>query len=158
MYLYGEGLVSCKNLFPIQLYIYIDNKIIIKDGIFTDWTTHTSPSPIRRGFASDFVNYKKGALDSQPQVIKFTSCLPMVGSSKTERHDVNILFNRIFVAVETLNFALIILFVKKYSETFPLYYFIYIKCKLIRLCKLQKRCTRLAAASDKVYQLLAHGR
>ena len=28
----------------------------------------------------------------------------------------------------------------------------------IRLCKLQKRYTRLAAASDKVYQLLAHGR
>jgi hypothetical protein len=28
----------------------------------------------------------------------------------------------------------------------------------VRLCKLQKRCTRLAAASDKVYQLLAHGR
>ena len=27
-----------------------------------------------------------------------------------------------------------------------------------RLCKLQKGCSRLAAASDKVYQLLAHGR
>jgi hypothetical protein len=27
-----------------------------------------------------------------------------------------------------------------------------------RLCKLHKRCTRLAAASDKVYQLLAQGR
>ena len=27
-----------------------------------------------------------------------------------------------------------------------------------QLCNLQKRCTRLAAASDKVYQLLAHGR
>jgi hypothetical protein len=26
------------------------------------------------------------------------------------------------------------------------------------LCKLQKGCTRLAGASDKVYQLLAHGR
>jgi hypothetical protein len=26
-----------------------------------------------------------------------------------------------------------------------------------RLCKLQKGCTRLAATSDKVYQLLAHG-
>ena len=26
-----------------------------------------------------------------------------------------------------------------------------------RLCKLQKGCIRLAAASDKVYQLLAHG-
>jgi hypothetical protein len=25
-----------------------------------------------------------------------------------------------------------------------------------RLCKLQKGCTRLATASDKVYQLLAH--
>ena len=27
-----------------------------------------------------------------------------------------------------------------------------------RLCKLQKRCTRLTAASDKVYQLFTHGR
>jgi hypothetical protein len=27
-----------------------------------------------------------------------------------------------------------------------------------QLCKLQKRCTRLTAASDKVYQLLAQGR
>ena len=27
-----------------------------------------------------------------------------------------------------------------------------------RLCKLQKGCTQLPAASDKVYQLLAHGR
>jgi hypothetical protein len=42
---------------------------------------HTSLSPIRRGFAPGFVNYKKGALDSQPQVIKFTSCLHMVGGS-----------------------------------------------------------------------------
>jgi len=46
-----------------------------------DLTTYTSLSPIRRGFAPGFVNYKKGALDSQPQVIKFTSCLPMVGGS-----------------------------------------------------------------------------
>ena len=28
----------------------------------------------------------------------------------------------------------------------------------VRLCKLQNGCTRLAAASDTVYQLLAHGR
>ena len=27
-----------------------------------------------------------------------------------------------------------------------------------QICKLQKGCTRLAAVSDKVYQLLAHGR
>ena len=44
-------------------------------------TTHTSLSPIRRVFAPGIVNYKKGALDSQPQVIKFTSCLPMLGGS-----------------------------------------------------------------------------
>ena len=43
--------------------------------------THTSLSPIRRGFVPGFVNYKKGALDSQLQVIKFSSCLPMVGGS-----------------------------------------------------------------------------
>jgi hypothetical protein len=34
--------------------------------------------------APGFINYKKGALDSQPQVIKFTSCLP----TKTGRHDI----------------------------------------------------------------------
>jgi hypothetical protein len=28
----------------------------------------------------------------------------------------------------------------------------------IRLCKLQKGCTRLAVASDQAYQLLVHGR
>jgi hypothetical protein len=43
--------------------------------------THTSLSSIRRGFAPGFVNYKMGALDSQSQVIKFTSYLPMVGGS-----------------------------------------------------------------------------
>ena len=34
------------------------------------------------GFASDFVSYKKGALYSQPQVIKSTSCLPTVDGSR----------------------------------------------------------------------------
>jgi hypothetical protein len=36
---------------------------------------------IQRGFVPGFVNYKKGALDLQLQMIKFTSCLPMVGGS-----------------------------------------------------------------------------
>jgi hypothetical protein len=35
-----------------------------------DLATHTSLSPIRRGFAPTFMNYKKVALDSQPQLIK----------------------------------------------------------------------------------------
>ena len=46
-------------------------------SIFKAWCL----SPIRRGFAPSFVNYKKGVVDSQPQVIKFTSCLPRVGGS-----------------------------------------------------------------------------
>jgi hypothetical protein len=49
-------------------------------------TTHTSLSPIRLGFTPGFVNYKKGAFDSQPQVIMFTSCLPMVGGSLCNRN------------------------------------------------------------------------
>ena len=50
-------------------------------GSMSYQTTHISLSPIRRGFAPGFVNYRKDALDSQSQVIKFTSCLPMVGGS-----------------------------------------------------------------------------
>ena len=46
-----------------------------------DLTTHASLSPLRRGFAPRFGNNKKGELDSQPQVIKFISWLPMIGGS-----------------------------------------------------------------------------
>jgi hypothetical protein len=58
--------------------------------------THASVSPIRRGFAPGFVNYKKGALDSQPQVIKVYQLLahgwwfypgtPASSTTKTGRH------------------------------------------------------------------------
>jgi hypothetical protein len=58
-----------------------------------------------------FVNYENGALDSQPQVIKFTSCLPMVGGSlwvlrllpttKTGRHDIAEILLK--VALKTIN-------------------------------------------------------
>ena len=54
--------------------------------------------PVRRGFAPGFVNYKKGVLDSQPQVIKFTSYLahvrwfypgtPASSTTKTGRYDI----------------------------------------------------------------------
>ena len=71
-------------------------------------TTHTSLSPIWREFAPGFVDYKKGALDLQPQVIKFTSCLSMVGGSlrlppplKTGRHDIAEILLK--VALNTIN-------------------------------------------------------
>jgi len=45
-------------------------------------TTHTSLSPIRRGFAPVFVNYKKGCTRLAAASDKvYTSCLPMVGGS-----------------------------------------------------------------------------
>jgi hypothetical protein len=60
----------------------------------------------------EFVNYKKGALDLQPQVIKITSCLPMVGGSslisstnKTDRHDITEILLK--VALNTINQTLI---------------------------------------------------
>jgi hypothetical protein len=67
-----------------------------------DLTTHTSLSPIRRGFAPSFANYKKGALDSQLQVIKFTSCFPNgrwfspgTSTTKTGRHDIAEIFLKV---------------------------------------------------------------
>jgi hypothetical protein len=57
--------------------------LMIEESVYPLETLHVngknSLSPIWRGFAPGFVNKKKGALDSQ--VIKYTSCLPMVGSS-----------------------------------------------------------------------------
>ena len=70
--------IWCTHLYPI-----ISNKgaRVAQWVRSLDLATHTSLSPTRRGFAPGFVNYKKDALDSQPQVIKLTSCLPMVGGS-----------------------------------------------------------------------------
>ena len=74
-------------------------------------TTHKSLSPIRRGFAPGFLNYKKGVLDSQSQGIKITSCLPMVDGSlpetpassitKTGCHDIAEILLK--VALSTIN-------------------------------------------------------
>jgi hypothetical protein len=56
-------------------------------------TTHTSLSSIRREFAPGFVNYQKGALGSQPQVILahgrwFSLGTPAFSTTKTGRHDI----------------------------------------------------------------------
>jgi hypothetical protein len=58
--------------------------------------THTSLSPIWRGFSPAFVNYKKGNLDSQPQEIlqvarKWSVVLSWFSASSTTqtgRHDI----------------------------------------------------------------------
>ena len=71
-------------------------------------TTHTSLSPIRRGFAPGFVNYKKGALDSQPQVYQlldhgrwFSPVTPAFSTTETGRHDIAEILLK--VALSTIN-------------------------------------------------------
>ena len=74
-------------------------------------TTHTSLSPIRRGFTSGFVNYKKGcnqlaaASDKVYQLLGhgrwFSPVTPASSTTKTGRHDiVEILLK---VALNTIN-------------------------------------------------------
>jgi hypothetical protein len=63
-----------------------------------DLTTHTSLSPIRRGFAPGFVNYKKGctrlaaACDKVYQLLThgrwFSRGTPASSTTKTGRHDI----------------------------------------------------------------------
>jgi hypothetical protein len=56
------------------------NKVATEPRILNDlifWCL----TPLSAIFQLYFVNNKKGALDSQPQMIKRTSCLPMVGGS-----------------------------------------------------------------------------
>jgi hypothetical protein len=69
-----------RRLVYLILLVSLDCPFLIAPSMFS-LTTHASLSSIRHGFAPDFVNYKNGALDSQPQMIKFTSCLPMVDGS-----------------------------------------------------------------------------
>ena len=59
------------------------------------FNSHTSLSPTGRGFAPSFVNYKKGALDSQPQSDKVYQLLaqgrwfsPASSTTKTGRHEI----------------------------------------------------------------------
>jgi hypothetical protein len=58
-------------------------------------TTHTRLSPIRRGFAPGFVNYKKGAIDASDKAYQllangrwFSPGTPASATTKTGRHDI----------------------------------------------------------------------
>jgi hypothetical protein len=63
------------------MYITENKQITLNKDRHKYQTNHASLSPIRRGFAPGFINYKNGALDSQLQVIKFNSCFPVVSGS-----------------------------------------------------------------------------
>ena len=50
--------------------------------MISGYVAHASLLPMRRGLAPSFVNYKKGALDSQSQMIKFTSCVKCLSNGR----------------------------------------------------------------------------
>jgi hypothetical protein len=59
-------------------------------------TTHTSLSPIWRGFVPDFVNYKKGCTHDSDKVYQllahgrwFSLGTPVSSATKTGRHDIS---------------------------------------------------------------------
>ena len=76
-----------------------------------DLTTHTSLSPIRRGFAPGFVDYKKGctrlaaASDKVYQLLAhgrwFSPGTPASSTTKTGRHDISEILLK--VALNTIN-------------------------------------------------------
>jgi hypothetical protein len=88
-----------------------------------DLTTHTSLSPIQRGFAPGFVNYKKGALDSAArdkvyQLLAhgrwFSPGTPASSTTKTGRHDIHVAEILLKVALNTKNqnqIKIIVLFI-----------------------------------------------
>ena len=84
-------------------------------------TTHTSLSPIRRGFAPGFVNYKKGctrlaaASDKVYQLLVSGSL--GTSTTKTGRHDIHVAEILLKVALNTINKSIIVLFYSSYLQT-----------------------------------------
>ena len=118
-----------------------------------DLTTHTSLSPIRRGFAPSFVHYKKGgtrlaaASDKVYQLLAqgrwFSPGTPASSTTKTGCHDIAEILLK--VALNTK--------IQIHTSLSPLR-----RGFAPHFINYKRGCTRLAAASDKVYQLFAHGR
>jgi len=85
-YLWLFKSLFCKML-VFMSYLWINTEMInfvLFIFVVVDLISQIAKGPgwlIWRGFSAGFVHYKKGVLDLQPQVIKFTSCLPMVGGS-----------------------------------------------------------------------------
>jgi hypothetical protein len=78
---------------------WVTNIVLYQNkGLLDYLTTHTSLSPIRRGFVPGFVNYKKGctrfaaASDKVYQLLThgrwFSPGTPVSSTTKTDRHDI----------------------------------------------------------------------
>ena len=92
--------------------------------------THTSLSPIRRGFALGFVNYKKGctrlavASDKVYQLLAhgrwFSPGTPASSTTKTGRHDITEILLKVALKLQKSNQPIVLHFVQV-SEVFITY-------------------------------------
>ena len=110
-----------------------------------DLTTHTSLSPIRRGFAPSFVHYKKGctrlaaASDNDYQLLAQGRWFsPASSTTKTGRHDIAEILLK--VALNTKIQIQIHTSLSPLRRGFAPHFINY-----------KRGCTRLAATRDKVY-------
>ena len=88
-------------------------KLIVMRGRGDSLTTHISLSPIRRGFAHGFVNYKKGcsrlaaASDKVYQLLAhgrwFSLGTPASSTTKTGRHDIAEILLKVALNVKNQN-------------------------------------------------------
>jgi hypothetical protein len=112
----------------VSITLYFEGARVAQWVRSLDLTTHTIPSPIRRGFASSFVNYTKGctrlaaASDKVYQLLAhgrwFSPCTLASSTTKTGRHDIAEILLK--VALNT-----------KYSNSFKFTIFRYISISII---------------------------
>jgi hypothetical protein len=60
-------------VYPVLIVLWLSGARMAQWVRSLDLTAHRSQSPMQPGFAPDFVNYKKGALDSRPR----ETCKPL---------------------------------------------------------------------------------
>ena len=109
-------------------------------------TTHTSLSPIRRGFAPSFVNYKKRctrlavACDKVYQLLAhgrwFSPGTPACSTTKTDRHEIAEILLRVALNTKNQN-ILVIVFSVLFRFTYFDYLFWYLPHFLVKTSRLE---------------------
>ena len=107
-----------------------------------DLTAHTSLSPIRRGFAPSFVNYKKGctrlavASDKVYQLLAqgrwFSPGTPASSTTKTNRHDIAGILLKVALSTK-IQIQILIIFLLHFRTIATVCYFLLLQMILLLL-------------------------
>jgi hypothetical protein len=123
-------------------------------GSMSYLTTHTSLSPIWHGFVPSFVNYKKGSSDRHWNKSNYHMITTTTTTSPNKYGPKPLVCKYgpyYLVNIETNKRNSFLLL--QYTSLSPIWHGF-----VPSFVNYKKGCTRLAATSDKVYELLAHGR